>query len=64
MKVKLKKGTKFWHWGEFSIRKGEVKEAPDGILKYADGVLEEAVEAGTSKKGKKTEAKNEENNTE
>ena len=56
MKVKLKKGTKFWHWGNFSIRKGEVKECPDGILKYADGVLEE-VKDEKPQKGNKKEAK-------
>lgn len=39
MKVKLKDGTKFWKWGEFSIRKNEVKDCPDDILQYADGVL-------------------------
>lgn len=53
MKVKLKDGTKFWHWEDFSIRHGEEKECPDDILQYADGILE-AVE---TKKPKKKEAK-------
>lgn len=39
MKVKLKNGTKYWHWGDFSIRHGEEKECPKDILQYADGVL-------------------------
>ena len=50
MKVKLKDGTKFWHWGDFAIRKGEEKECPDNIMQYADGVL-------IAVKGKKKEAK-------
>ena len=39
MKVKLVDGAKYWHWGKFSIRKGEEKDCPDDILQYADGML-------------------------
>jgi len=39
MKVRLIDG-KYFKWGDFAIRKNEIKDCPEDILQYADGKLE------------------------
>ena len=56
MKVKLRDGIKRWHFNDWSIKRGEVKECPREVFEISNGRLE-IVKTSKKKKIKKTDEK-------
>ena len=54
MKVKLRDGIKRWHFNDFIIKRGEIKECPREVFELSNGRLE-IVKTSKKKKIKKTD---------